>query len=393
MPTTEVPNSPSPEPTQHDLSQPDPRQQGPNREGEPDREPARETAFLPRRNNLSYGDLGTDELVQRINELEDERRAARIREGIWVALLLHAAILLLWAFGPRYILHEPRVINPADALRDRKDLAYLDLPPDALKQLKPKNPTVLSDKDRVQQSQHPTLDRKTLEQLRAMKPAGPPAQTAAPSPPPQAPQAQEMQQPAAPQPQPTPPPQTQPQQAQQTPPTPSPFQPVPRQQAQQSPSQSNPFKTNSAPGDFVRQAARNAANSQSSGDYGQNAPPVHGGMQAGVDILSDTQGYNFAPYLQRVVQATYRAWLPIIPISARPPLDDKGKVYISFHIGADGSVKGMNLDGGSGEVALDRAAWAGIVGAGYPPLPADFKGKDLWLRFGFYYNIDPALEK
>jgi TonB family protein len=97
--------------------------------------------------------------------------------------------------------------------------------------------------------------------------------------------------------------------------------------------------------------------------------------------------------MQRVVQATYRAWLPIIPISARPPLDDKGKVYISFHIMPDGSVRSMSLDGPSGETALDRAAWAGITNAGYPPLPPEYKGKDLWLRFGFYYNIDPSMEK
>jgi outer membrane biosynthesis protein TonB len=347
---------------------------------------------MPPRNNASYGDLGTDELVQRINELEDERRAARIREGIWVALLLHAAVLLLWAFGPRYIFHQTRVVSPADALKDRKDLTYLDLPPDAVQRLKPKNPTVLSDKDRVQSSAHPTLDKKTLAQLQAMKPAGPPAPV-----PDNAPQQQAQVQPpaqAAPQ-QPQTPPQPQQQaQVQQPPSAPAPLQTLPRQQPTPSQSPSNPFKTDNSAGDIIRQAARSAANPGSaSGDYGQNAPPVHGGMKAGVDVLSDTSGWDYGPYMQRVVQDTYRAWLPIIPISARPPLDDKGKVYISFHIMRDGSVRGMRLDGPSGETALDRAAWAGIVGGGYPPLPPEYKGQDLWLRFGFYYNIDPSMEK
>ena len=57
----------------------------------------------------------------------------------------------------------------------QKDLTFLDLPPDALKKIKPKPTNTLSDKDRVAQTQHPTLDRKTLEELEAMRRAGPPA--------------------------------------------------------------------------------------------------------------------------------------------------------------------------------------------------------------------------
>jgi outer membrane biosynthesis protein TonB len=344
----------------------------------------------PRRNNSDYGDLGTDPLVQRINELEDERRAARIREGIWVALLLHAALLLLWAFGPRYLLHQPRVISPSEALKDRKDLAYLDLPPDALKQLKPKKPAAVSDKDRQQSTAHPTLDKKTLQQLQAMKKAGPPTpqpaqqqaqQAPAPAPQQQAPPQQQQQQPVQ-----------QAQQPQPTNPTPSPVQPQPRQQAQTSQQANNPFKTPSSAGDMIRQATKGASGG-TSGDYGANAPPMHGGMNAGAEILSDTLGVDFGPYMKRVVAATYSAWLPIIPESARPPLDNKGKVYIDFIIAPDGSVKKMLLRGPSGDVALDRAAWGGITGASYPPLPKEFKGPYLALRFGFYYNIKPEDDK
>jgi len=383
MPTTEVPNSPPP--TKRPPSGPEEtgrEQTGPGTDEGSERRPFR--------SNSDYADLGTDDLVQRINELEDERRAARIREGIWVALLLHAAVLLLWAFGPRYLLHEPIVVSPADALRNRKDLAYLDLPPDALQKIKPKNPTVMSDKDRIQSSQHPTLDKKTLAQLQAMKPAGPPTpappEQAAPQPQQAAPPPPQQQQPVQ-QPQQQSPPT---QQAQQTP-APAPLQSLPRQQPTPSQSPANPFKVPSSPGDLIRQAARNAASRQGSGDYGQNAPPMHGGAQAGYDILSDTMGYDFGPYMKRVIQATYTAW--ILPESAQPPLLDKGKVYISFHITRDGSVKEMRLDLPSGEVALDRSAWGSITGAGYPPLPADFKGKDLWLRFQYYYNIKPEDEK
>ena len=50
-------------------------------------------------------------------------------------------------------------------------------------------------------------------------------------------------------------------------------------------------------------------------------------------------GVDFGPYMQRVIADTYRAWLPIIPESARPPLDKQGRVGIRFKIYPDGSVK------------------------------------------------------
>jgi TonB family protein len=113
-------------------------------------------------------------------------------------------------------------------------------------------------------------------------------------------------------------------------------------------------------------------------------------MGAGADILSDTMGVDFGPYMKRVIAATYRSWIPIIPESARPPLDKQGRVGVRFKILPDGSVKEMTLEFPSGDVSLDRAAWGGITGAApYPPLPKDFKGPFLELRFGFYYNLDP----
>ena len=65
----------------------------------------------------------------------------------------------------------------------------------------------------------------------------------------------------------------------------------------------------------------------------------------------------------------------------------RGKVSIEFAILKDGRVAGMKLGGPSGDVALDRAAWGGITGSNpFPPLPADFHGEYLALRFHFYYN-------
>ena len=45
------------------------------------------------------------------------------------------------------------------------------------------------------------------------------------------------------------------------------------------------------------------------------------------------------------------------------------------------------LVGGSGDVSLDRAAWGGITASDpFSPLPKEFHGPYLALRFHFYYN-------
>ena len=111
---------------------------------------------------------------------------------------------------------------------------------------------------------------------------------------------------------------------------------------------------------------------------------------AGADILSDTMGVDFGPYMRRVIEATKRSWYPIIPESARPAAGQTGPGWHSLQDLPDGSVKEMILEFPSGDVSLDRAAWGGITGASpYPPLPKDFKGPFLELRFGFFYNLDP----
>jgi TonB family protein len=67
----------------------------------------------------------------------------------------------------------------------------------------------------------------------------------------------------------------------------------------------------------------------------------------------------------------------------------KGKVSIEFAITKQGQVAGMHLVSPSGDVSLDRAAWGGITGSDpFPPLPREFGGQYLALRFHFYYNPD-----
>jgi len=331
-----------------------------------------------------YAGLDHTDLLHIIEEIEDKRSWVSLREKLWIALIIHMLVAWYLLYGPKYIYHV-RVVDPSVIMKQRqKDLTFLDLPPDALKKIKPKPTTVLSDKDRVAQTTHPTLDRKTLAELEAMRRAGPPTPAPAPQP------AEQPQAPAAPAPQ---------QQAQQQTPTP-PAQPLPmnnqaRLEAPPQAPQPNFQASTGNPNEQLEQAMKQAmqGKGQYGGDSGAGLPSQHPGMNGAVDILSDTMGWDYGPYVQRVVWDTERAWWPIIPESARPPLDKQGKTFIRFRIQRDGSVTDMHLEGPSGDVALDRAAWAGITGAApFPPIPTEFKGPFLELRFYFLYNIRPGEE-
>jgi hypothetical protein len=50
----------------------------------------------------------------------------------------------------------------------------------------------------------------------------------------------------------------------------------------------------------------------------------------------------------------------------------------------------MRLTAGSGDIALDRAAWVGISASNPRPLPSDFTGPYLALRIRFLYNPDES---
>jgi TonB family protein len=152
---------------------------------------------------------------------------------------------------------------------------------------------------------------------------------------------------------------------------------------------------NAGLGHPVEQAARSAGPSRSAGSFGGGGSGGDYGSGRGgsartagnLEVLSDTQGVDFGPYLSRVLQAVRMNWYNLIPEAARPPLLERGKVSIEFAILPDGKVAGMRITGPSGDVSLDRAAWGGITASNpFAPLPSEFHGPYLALRFHFYYN-------
>jgi outer membrane biosynthesis protein TonB len=309
-----------------------------------------------------YGVLDEHELIHLLDSLDDERSKARFRESIYISVIIYLGIVWFLFYGPRVLFHQPRLISPVDVLKERdKQLTFLDTPKD-LSRLTPK-PRATPERNHAQ-----PLDQKTLQQLQAMRKAAP-----APAPPQPAPTTQAAPTPPAPQP---------------PPPAPAPTQqalieaPKPAQ-----PTRPNFGNPNQTPGDAIRRAAQDAAHDRGSGDYAPGPPGAQGGMGAGVQVLSDTQGVDFGPYIRRILGDIKRNWIPLIPEEARPPLNKQGETHIRFTILPDGRIAAMNLDASSQDTAIDRACWGGITGVGqFPPLPANFHGPNLELSIGFFTN-------
>jgi TonB family protein len=119
---------------------------------------------------------------------------------------------------------------------------------------------------------------------------------------------------------------------------------------------------------------------------GLSSPSAPVRNQSAVQMLTDTMGVDFKPYLVTVLASVRRNWLAILPESAR--MGRKGRVQVQFAISRDGSVPKLVISAGSGAEALDRAAVAGISASNpFPPLPSEFQGPQIRLQFTFAYNM------
>lgn len=107
----------------------------------------------------------------------------------------------------------------------------------------------------------------------------------------------------------------------------------------------------------------------------------------GLEILTNTEGVDFGSYLQGVVANIKQHWYAIIPQRAMAPVRQRGKVMIEFTIEKDGRIARLRYASTSGDEVLDRAAYEGITDSNpLLPLPAEFRGPYLGLRFTFFYN-------
>ncbi len=116
-----------------------------------------------------------------------------------------------------------------------------------------------------------------------------------------------------------------------------------------------------------------------------------GGMAYGeLEMLTPDQGVDFRSYLQRVYLAVKGNWFAIMPQSAE--LGERGIVVLTFKIMRDGSVPGAEpvINRNSGKEPLDRAAYSSVRASNpFEPLPAQFTGPYIELRYTYLYNIPP----
>ncbi len=323
----------------------------------------------------AYRDLDDDaaRVPHLLIQLQDDLARSRRREAAWISIIVHM-ILILFIFNmerfEKYLPWHPVV---AKNLANLKDATFLELPPDLQKVPHKPNTNIASDKDRIATTRRPELDVKELRKILASPPPGAPGlsgpQTAQQAPQPSASVAQGQ-------------------------PAPKPQQASPPQVAQlQMPARADvrnefsKYGRSMSAGDSIQEAARAAkpgsGGQGNGGDFGLGSG-AHGRQVGNLEILSDTMGVDFGPYLQRVLHDVRQNWYNAIPESAQMK---HGNLIIEFAITKDGKVAGMKLVASSGDVPLDRAAWAGITGSDpFPALPSEFGGEYLALRFRFYYN-------
>ena len=325
----------------------------------------------------SYRDLDDARVPHLLIQLQDDLTRSRRREAAWISIIVLLLLIVFLAkidFFEKYLPWHTAVAR--QSLSTGKDLTFLELPPD-LQHIKQRpNTNIASDKNRIAMTRHPELDVKELRKSLATPPPGPPG-ASAPRVAQQSPQSATAPQQS----------QAQPRQQQQ-----EPNQQVAQMQPSETPNIRNEFSkyggsmsAGSAIEEATRAAAarRGAGQQGSSGDFGLGTG-AHGRQMGNLEVLSDTMGVDFGPYLQRVLHDVRQNWYTAIPESAQMK---HGNLIIEFAITKDGKVAGMKLIASAGDTPLDRAAWAGITASDpFPPLPSDFGGPYLALRIRFFYN-------
>jgi hypothetical protein len=114
----------------------------------------------------------------------------------------------------------------------------------------------------------------------------------------------------------------------------------------------------------------------------------HGTAYGGIEMLTPTEGLDWNNYLQRVYVTVKRNWFAVMPGSVE--LGEKGIVVLTFKIMRDGSVPSTEpvIQSNSGKEPLDRAAYSSVRASNpFEPLPPQFNGPYIELRYTYLYNI------
>jgi hypothetical protein len=116
----------------------------------------------------------------------------------------------------------------------------------------------------------------------------------------------------------------------------------------------------------------------------------HGTAYGGIEMLTPDEGVDFSNYLNRVYVTVKRNWFAVMPGSVE--LGERGIVVLTFKIMRDGSVPPAEpvIQRNSGKDPLDRAAYSSVRASNpFEPLPPQFSGPYIELRYTYLYNIPP----
>jgi TonB family protein len=118
-----------------------------------------------------------------------------------------------------------------------------------------------------------------------------------------------------------------------------------------------------------------------------NAPPSGPRYERlAADILSDTQGVDFTPYMRQTLAMIEKSWVSSLPEEVAHT-NKSQETVIRFTISRDGAISAMELVESARQLGIDRAAWGSVTSvAPLPSLPADFNGSSLILRIHFRVN-------
>ena len=321
-----------------------------------------------------------------VNLLNKEPSPEHNRAELIKSITSFAAHILFIAL----IILEPKIFPPHAPTREEDELARRQmtilLPPDALDELKaaprPRPPAVHVD---------PRILRKVAPPV--------PQPVPAPAPAPRPPERVVKELPSAPTPQPnSAPPKPQPDDSPAK--ADAPKQPLKLETPQQQPTEHSLLLPKSSLGHSLQDSIRESAKMNAPSPVGgggqvpsnSGIPGASGQAQAfgNMEMLTPTEGVDFNDYLHRVYITVKRNWFSVMPESVR--LGDKGVVALQFRIMRNGTVP----DGepvrlaGSGKEPLDRAAVSSIRASNpFEPLPSQFSGPYIELRFTYYYNLQP----
>jgi TonB family protein len=333
--------------------------------------------------DLVEPDVMTTGEVNLMDTPVEERISAWKRISRFVSIAAHAALIL-------FIFVEPKIFPYRPPTADQLNLAQNELTWANLPALSSESPR--SSPRPQPQSQQMRVDPRALRQ------AAPPEPDAAPQPERTAPSQEDSTLPSAPTPQP-----------QQVAPAPQP-QAMPAAPDAPAPQPTNnglilPKVTSGASPDDLREgddggatrgfaAPMPGARSRGGGGYEPGGGGDGPGAGGTIQMLTPTEGVDFSGYLARVLDSVKRNWYAIMPESAE--MGDRGRVVLDFKILRDGNVPGEDpaMMSSSQKEPLDRAASSAIrASSPFEPLPSEFSGPYIELRFYFFYNIPQSEEQ